>query len=217
MHDTSNIVALKGRLGTQVIWEDRLCGLEYEHYETSIRTARKSGTIDIANIIIPERLERQAQALISRQAAGGEIPVMCIGKLQTLKDWESGRVFLYVLADFIEVIAGDYWEDENEVKIEMAELGKKPIYRATPRGKYIADATIKVKNEIRPQCFCYIPTIFWEHAASIINQHNEGDTISITGRLQSRPYTKKVDEVMEEIRIAYELSVNTLLNTMHKA
>ena len=173
----SNVVALKGKLGAQIIRAGMLCGLEYDHYKMIIVTTRRSGTIDMANIVIPVTLEQQVAEVVNAMEAGGEVAVMCVGKLQTLKDRESGRVLLYVLADFIGVLTGNNWEEENEVHIERAVLGKKPIYRETPRGKHIADVTLKIPNELKPQGFCFIPTIFWEDDEKLINRYTEGDSI----------------------------------------
>lgn len=203
----NNIVALKGILGAQVIRDSKLCGLPFEHYEASIETTRKSGVIDTANIVIPASLEAQAKAVIEATAESDRVAVMCTGKLQTLKDWDSGRVLLYVLADFIGILTGDNWEEENEVHIEAAELGKKPTYRETPRGKHIADTTLKIPNEIKTQSFCFIPAIFWQENAELISGYEEGDSVTVTGRLQSRDYTKKINDDLEELRTAYELSV----------
>lgn len=206
----SNVVALKGRLGAQIIRESNLCGLQYDHYELSIETTRKSGVTDSANIVIPASKEKEVKEIIEQAALTPDVAVMCTGKLQTLKDWESGRVLLYVLADFVGLLTGDNWEEENEVHIEAAALGKRPTYRETPRGKHIADATLKIPNELKPQSFCYIPTIFWEKDAELINEYTEGDVVTVTGRLQSRGYTKKIDEGLEELRVAYELSVSSV-------
>lgn len=208
MQDIKNIVAIKGTLGGQITKESKLCGLEYEHYRATIQTTRKSGVIDTANIVIPASKEKEVREIIEAMADNDDnVAVMCTGKLQTLKDWETGRVLLFVLADFVGLLTGKNYEEENAVRIEVAELGKEPTYRETPRGKHIADATLKVQNELRPQSYCFIPTIFWEKDAEEVNKYTEGDAIAVSGRLQSREYSKKINEGMEELRVAYELSV----------
>ena len=64
-----------------------------------------------------------------------------------------------------------------------------------------------MQNELRPQSYCFIPTIFWEKDAETVNQYTEGDAIAVSGRLQSREYSKRLNEGLEELRVAYELSV----------
>lgn len=205
-----NIVALKGRLFGEITKEAALCGIAYEHYRATIQTTRRSGVIDDANIVIPAEHEAAVAEIMAAAAENEEVAVMCTGKLQTLKNWETGGVLLFVLADFVGLLTGNNYEEENAVHIEAATLGKQPTYRETPRGKHIADATLKVANELRPQSFCFIPTIFWEKDAETVNKHKEGDNIAISGHLQSRGYSKKIDECTEELRTAYELSVASI-------
>lgn len=209
---TENIVALKGRLFGEITKEATLCGIVYEHYRATIQTTRRSGVIDDANIIIPAEQQAAVAEIMASVATGDETAVMCTGKLQTLKDWETGSVLLFVLADFVGVLTGDNYEEENAVHIEAATLGKQPTYRETPRGKHIADATIKVDNILRPHNPCYIPAIFWEKDAEEISARTEGDEVAITGRLQSREYNKVIDENTQELRVAYELSVSSIDN-----
>ena len=203
MQDMTNIVALKGLLGETITKESKLCNMDYEHYRATIQTTRRSGVVDTANIVIPVELAAAVEKIETE-------PIMCTGKLQTLKDWETGSVLLFVLADFVGVLTGDNYEEENAVHIEAATLGKQPTYRETPRGKHIADATIKVDNILRPHNPCYIPAIFWEKDAEAVSAHREGDAIAITGRLQSREYNKVIDENIQELRTAYELSISSI-------
>lgn len=54
----------------------------------------------------------------------------------------------------------------------------------------------------------YIPSIAWGRNASYISELNVGTKISITGRIQSRAYHKKVDEETTIDKIAYEVSIS---------
>lgn len=210
MQDMTNIVALKGLLGETITKESKLCSMDYEHYRATIQTTRRSGVVDMANIVIPVELAAAVEEIEKEADIRPNPPIICTGKLQTLKDWETGSVLLFVLADFVGVLTGDNYEEENAVHIEAATLGKQPTYRETPRGKHIADATIKVDNILRPHNPCYIPAIFWEKDAEAVSAHTEGDAIAITGRLQSREYNKVIDENTQELRTAYELSISSI-------
>lgn len=212
MQDMTNIVALKGLLGETITKENKLCNMDYEHYRATIQTTRRSGVVDTAKIVIPVELAAAVEKIEAEENIRPNPPIMCTGKLQTLKDWETGRVLLFVLADFVGVLTGDNYEEENAVHIEDAVLGKKPIYRMTPKNRRITDVTLKVPNVLKPDSFCYIPTIFWSDEAERVRDCKEGDTISITGRLQSREYVK-MTEHGEETRIAYELSVTSIDDT----
>lgn len=210
MQDMTNIVALKGLLGETITKESKLCNMDYEYYRATIQTTRRSGVVDTANIVIPVELAAAVEKIEAEANTRQNPPIMCTGKLQTLKDWETGSVLLFVLADFVGVLTGDNYEEENAVHIELATLGKQPTYRETPRGKHIADTTIKVNNILRPHNPCYIPAIFWEKDAEALKTHTEGDAIAITGRLQSREYSKVIDENTQELHTAYELSISSI-------
>lgn len=208
MQDMTNIVALKGLLGETITKESKLRNMDYEHYRATIQTTRRSGIVDTANIIIPVELATAVEEIEKEEEIRPNPPIMCTGKLQTHKDCKTGSVLLFVLADFVGVL--NNYEEENAVHIEAATLGKQPTYRETPRGKHIADATIKVDNILRPHNPCYIPAIFWEKDAEVVSTHTEGDAIAITGRLQSREYNKVIDENTQELRTAYELSISSI-------
>lgn len=65
--------------------------------------------------------------------------------MQTLKDFQSGRLLVYILADFVAVSEKAVEQDEAAVRGVIA---NKPTYRETPRGKRITDITVKVRNEL---------------------------------------------------------------------
>lgn len=55
----------------------------------------------------------------------------------------------------------------------------------------------------------YLPCIAWGALARTCGDMEVGDTLRLTGRLQSRVYRKLVGNTEEE-RVAYEVSVLTL-------
>ena len=55
----------------------------------------------------------------------------------------------------------------------------------------------------------YIPCIAWGRNARYAQDIEVGKQVSISGRIQSREYTKKIGEV-SETRIAYEVSLNKI-------
>ena len=92
MQDMTNIVALKGLLGETITKENKLCNMDYEHYRATIQTTRRSGVVDTANIVIPVELAAAVEEIEKEGEIRPNPPVMCTGKLQTLKDWETGSV-----------------------------------------------------------------------------------------------------------------------------
>ena len=86
---------------------------------------------------------------------------MLTGKAQTLKDFQSGRLLVYILADFVAVSEKAVEQDEVAVRGIIA---NKPTHRETPRGKHITDITVKVRNELTGGS-CFLPCICWQEQA----------------------------------------------------
>nr|DAG53340.1 MAG TPA: single-stranded DNA-binding protein [Caudoviricetes sp.] len=205
-----NFVALEGRLTGELAKRADFYGVG-ECCCTRMRTKRNSGVEDYINVVLPADAVGCDKLIAAK--GSDNTAAYCCGRLQTRKDWATGKVLVYVLAEWIDIVTNTRkYEDWNVVHID-AVLGKKPIYRMTPKNRRITDVTLKVPNVLKPDGFCYIPTIFWSVAAERVRDYKEGDTISITGRLQSREYVK-MTEHGEKTRIAYELSVTSIDDTL---
>lgn len=85
---------------------------------------------------------------------------------------------------------------------------KEPIYRKTPLGREIADLLIAVNRPYGKSD--YIPCISWGRNARFASGFSVGTRVMIWGRVQSREYTKKINETECEKRTAYEVSVSKL-------
>ena len=85
---------------------------------------------------------------------------------------------------------------------------KEPIYRKTPLGREIADLLIAVNRPYGKSD--YIPCIAWGRNARYASAFEVGSRVRIWGRVQSREYTKKLNEEESEKRIAYEVSVSKM-------
>ena len=74
-----------------------------------------------------------------------------------------------------------------------------------------SDITVKVKNEITGGS-CYLPCICWQGQADEAAQWQQGDTVELLGRYQSRQYEKVLDAATgeREQRTAYEVSVRLI-------
>lgn len=134
--------------------------------------------------------------------------LLLTGKVQTLKDFQSGRLLVYILADFVAVSEKAVEQDEAAVRGVIA---NKPTYRETPRGKRITDITVKVRNELTGGS-CFLPCICWQEQADEAAQWQQGDTVELLGRYQSRQYEKVLDAATgeREQRTAYEVSVRLI-------
>ena len=199
----NNCVALMGVISSEMVDIDNIYGMEYAGWATTVETVRRSGVPDEAVVIMPydtyvEDLEIGA-------------PVMAIGQIQTFKDHNTGKVLVYVLipeGGYIETIHGDHWQEQNELQLRGT-IGRGTVYRETPKGKRITDIKLIVPNQLR-QSNCYIPCICWNEQADEVKDWAEGTEVVISGRLQSREYTKRINEDTQEQRTCYEVSVNNI-------
>lgn len=90
-------------------------------------------------------------------------------------------------------------------------IANKPTHRETPRGKRITDLAVRVRNELTGSN-CYLPCICWQEQADEAAQWQQGDTVELLGRYQSRQYEKVLDAATgeREQRTAYEVSVRLI-------
>lgn len=190
-----NAVALIGIMVQELEKVTSIYGQQYKGYSTVIKTARKSGQEDEAVVFCPEDVQ---------QITAGT-PVICYGKLQTFKNYKSGKVLVYVLAEMF-IAAGERYEAENEVRLKGA-LGKGITYRQTPNGKHITDIKIITPNAIREGGSCYVPAICWNRAADEVKDWAEGTQVEVEGRLQSRTYQKKTEDGETVALTCYEVSI----------
>lgn len=132
---------------------------------------------------------------------------------------ERNRLILTVFAKDITEL-----EDDNEEEIEENEMVKKdmitnevvligyickkPIYRQTPFGREISDILLAVNRAYNKSD--YIPCIAWGRNARFAGGLEVGAHLQVSGRVQSREYTKKIGEEEVERRVAYEVSVSKI-------
>lgn len=205
-----NAAGLVGTL-TQIEKIKRLCGLPFCGYMAKLETIRPSGVPDEVTIVFTEDAPRRAcegiELDVMQEFVEGS-RLLLTGKAQTLKDFRSGKVLVYVLADFVAV--SEKAIEQNEVAIKGI-IANVPERRETPRGKRITDITVKVRNELTGRN-CYLPCICWQEQADEAAQWQQGDIVELLGRYQSRQYEKVLDTDTGEREqlIAYEISVRTI-------
>lgn len=128
--------------------------------------------------------------------------------MQTLKDFASGKMLVFVLADFVATSPKAMTQDDIAL---VGELAYTPKHRETPRGKRITDIFIKVQNVLTAGT-CHIPCICWQETADEVAGWQQGDKVKLLGRYQSREYKKliDIDKQTIETRTAYEVSVSQI-------
>lgn len=189
-----NAAGLVGTL-TQIKEIKQLCGLPFCGYMAKLETVRPSGVPDEVTVVFAEDVPYRAcngiEFDVMQEFVEGS-RLLLTGKVQTLKDFQSGRLLVYILADFVAVSEKAVEQDEAAVRGVIA---NKPTYRETPRGKRITDITVKVRNELTGGS-CFLPCICWQEQADEAAQWQQGDTVELLGRYQSRQYEKVLDEVV---------------------
>lgn len=163
-------------------------------YHFFLNVPRLSGTIDTLPVIAEEKFLNQMDL------SGGEM-LRITGQIRSHNSRTDGvrHLMIFVFADAICTEDGD---GINDVIIE-GPLCREPTYRRTPLGREICDVMLAV-----PRAFHradYLPCILWGRTAQEISGCHTRDQIRISGRLQSRLYTKQTEAGPEE-RVAYEIS-----------
>lgn len=194
--EIDNAVALQGIL-KELRKVDNINTLPFNGYELTVITERHSGALDEAIVYV------QGDNVDS---IGVNVPVMILGSLQAYKNFITGKVLVYVLAETAQQITGEHWDYENEVQLSGA-LGSGITYRETPLGKRISDISVLVENGLKDLHGCYIPCIAWNDTAAMVKGWQAGERVTLKGKLQSRAYTKRISEQQEEQRTAYEVSI----------
>lgn len=172
-------------------------------YMVDVAVNRLSEQKDIIPLMISERL------LDVHQDYKGQT-IEAVGQFRSYNRHEGtrNRLVLSIFVREIQMIEEftDYTKT-NQIYLD-GYICKEPVYRKTPLGREIADLLVAVNRPYGKSD--YIPCIAWGRNARYASSFAIGSRIRIWGRVQSREYTKKVNEEEVERRIAYEVSVSKL-------
>lgn len=159
---------------------------------------RLSGAVDVLPIIISERL------FVTGYPQVGDT-INCIGQFRSMNKIENGKSKL-VLFVFVQKLSSEFTTC-NEIVLN-GYLCKPPVYRTTPLNKEITDLLIAVNRKYKHSD--YIPCVAWGRNARFVEQLPVGAKLTITGRIQSREYTKKLNETNSKTMTAYEVSISSI-------
>lgn len=169
----------------------------------SVKVERLSGTSDIINVLISERLMTDNIDLKE------EASVYIKGHFRSYNNY-TGVGSKLILSVFVKDISNNSDEMEFNTNIIMLTgfLCKDPVFRVTPFGREITDILLAV-NRIHNKSD-YIPCIVWGRNAKIASEYKTGDKIKLIGRIQSRDYKKRISEEEFVIKTAFEVSVSKI-------
>jgi hypothetical protein len=195
MEHTTNSITVRGTLVELPQFSHENHGRRF--YRFLLEVPRLSGAVDLLPVIAEEELVN------SIDPCGGEMLTVCGQVRSHNQRTESARHLLIFI--FATAITSEDGDPINEVVIE-GPLCREPIFRRTPLGREICDVMLAIPRAFRRAD--YLPCILWGRTAQEIAACHTRDCIHISGRLQSRVYTKMTPEGAEE-RTAYEISALT--------
>lgn len=192
-----NRIQLHGRVGAPPVLSHSNHGVEF--YRFPMAVVRLSGAEDRINVVV-------AGPLLDRWGTlepGEELTVR--GEVRTFNN-RTGVGNRLVISTFAKELVREQGEDENQLEL-TGTLCKSPSLRTTPLGRSICDMILAVNR--RYGRADYLPCIAWGSLAYRCGNLAVGDQLRLNGRLQSRVYTKTVEERTEE-RTAFEVSVMSM-------
>ncbi len=192
MEYTTNYITLRGSLVALPAFSHENHGNRF--YRFLLEVPRLSGAVDTLPVIAPEELVNAIDPY------GGEM-LTVTGQIRShnCRTETARHLMIFV---FAASIVAENGPPINDCILE-GPLCKEPTYRRTPLGREICDVMLAVPRAFRRAD--YLPCILWGRTALEVSSCHTRDRIRITGRLQSRMYTKLTDTGPVE-RTAYEIS-----------
>lgn len=172
-------------------------------YEMFLSVARLSEQKDELPITVSERLISD-----NNIKKGSVIAIM--GQFRSYNKIEEGKSRLMLTVFVREIIDIESNKNPNYINLS-GYICKPPIYRTTPFSREIADILLAVNRAYNKSD--YIPCIAWGRNARFIKSKKVGEKITISGRIQSREYQKKIGEDKVITKTAYEISINKIFGS----
>ena len=192
MNNNINRVQLCGAVHSAPTFSHENHGVPF--YSFSLSIPRLSGVDDVLPILLPATL------LDANPISVGEMTSLD-GQLRSFNN-RSGVGNKLVLAVYAQELQEPLGEPCNQITL-TGSLCKPPILRRTPLGRSICDMMLAAPRHYGRAD--YLPVIAWGQLALQASRLQTSDTITLSGRIQSRSYHKVTDSGTEE-RTAYEIS-----------
>lgn len=166
-------------------------------FRFTLEVPRLSGAVDLLPVVTEETMLNSLDL-----SAGGMLTVRGQIRSHNLRTDGVRHLLIFVFARSIICEDGD---PINDVILE-GPLCREPVYRRTPLGREICDVMLAVQRGYKRAD--YLPCILWGRTAMEASNCHIRDIVRISGRLQSRIYTKLTEDGPQE-RTAYEISALT--------
>lgn len=194
----NNKVYVKGEIVTEARFSHEIYGEGF--YEMDVLVKRLSGQADVLPVTISERLIESSNLKIGSKLSA-------IGQFRSYNKQVDGKSKLMLTIFVREILDYEYCKNPNTIVLSGF-ICKPPIYRTTPFNREIADILIAVNRAYNKSD--YIPCIAWGRNARFVKNLSVGDKVSLSGRIQSREYQKKISEDEIKTLTAYEVSISKL-------
>jgi len=182
------------------LWGQVAQAPEYSHrgrsgdfYRVGLSVERMSGARDVLNVLVPQGLLGQVPEPGRGMGVRGEV------RSYNNRTGVGARLVITVLAR-------ELWQGEAEPENRVYLCGtvvRQPVFRTTPLGRQICDLMLAVRR--RYARTDYLPVIVWGARALEAAGWEVGTRVELSGRMQSREYTKEVDGLRVK-KTAFEIS-----------
>lgn len=200
----NNRVSIIGEVVSEFQFSHEVFGEGF--YLVNVSVDRLSDMVDIIPLMISERLID-----VTKDYRGMKIEVSGQFRSYNRHEGLKNKLILSIFVRELQFVEDDDMPQEQSKSNQIYLDGyvcKPPIYRKTPLGREIADILIAVNRPYGKSD--YIPCIAWGRNASFASTIEVGGHLQVQGRVQSREYTKKINEEETEKRVAYEVSVSKI-------
>ena len=200
----NNRVCIIGEIVSEFTFSHEVFGEGF--YIANVSVNRLSDMVDVIPLMISERLID-----VTKDYRGMKIEVAGQFRSYNRHEGPKNKLVLSIFVRELRFIEEDEMPEEQSKSNQIFLDGfvcKPPIYRKTPLGREIADVLVAVNRPYGKSD--YIPCIAWGRNARFAGGLEVGSHLQVSGRVQSREYTKKIGEDEVERRVAYEVSVSKI-------
>ena len=197
LYENNNQVLLKGKIKELPKYSHTVMGEGF--FEMFVEVERLSEEVDILPVTISERL-------IENFKIGDEIGIS--GQFRSYNKLENGRSKLMLTIFVKELVNPKDMSEINQIYL-IGYICKEPIYRTTPFGREICDMLLAVNRSYNKSD--YLPCISWGRNARFVRDLDIGEKLEVQGRIQSRRYQKHLEDGTVESKVAYEISLSSVV------
>ena len=184
----NNRVCIIGEIVSEFTFSHEVFGEGF--YIANVSVNRLSDMVDVIPLMISERLID-----VTKDYRGMKIEVAGQFRSYNRHEGTKNKLVLSIFVRELRFIEEDEMPEEQSKSNQIFLDGfvcKPPIYRKTPLGREIADVLVAVNRPYGKSD--YIPCIAWGRNARFAGGLEVGSHLQVSGRVQSREYTKKIGE-----------------------